>query len=157
MHWNVIFCVWSMDHRNAWNEWKMLLDAEITVFTWLYGVLILSIPSTSSCERKLPLLAGNRESSPTRQFTDTHFEDSSPTELKTVHQQNWRQFIDKFYIVFIWNVTIFTIYWCYNEWRPNIELIKLPICYCNMILLDIHTTAYIAIITLSVRKYILYH
>ena len=30
----------------------------------------------------------NRDSSPTRQFTDTHFEDSSPTELKTVHQQN---------------------------------------------------------------------
>ena len=25
MHWNVIFCVWSMDHRTAWNEWKMLL------------------------------------------------------------------------------------------------------------------------------------
>ena len=30
----------------------------------------------------------NRDSSPTRQFTDTHFEDSSPTELKTVHRQN---------------------------------------------------------------------
>ena len=27
-------------------------------------------------------------SSLTGQFTDTHFEDSSPTELKTVHQQN---------------------------------------------------------------------
>ena len=24
-----ILCVWSMDHRTAWNEWKMLLDAEI--------------------------------------------------------------------------------------------------------------------------------
>ena len=32
------FCVWSMDHRTAWNEWKMLWDAEISVFTWLYGV-----------------------------------------------------------------------------------------------------------------------
>ena len=30
----------------------------------------------------------NRDSSPTGQFTDTHFEDSSPTELKTVHRQN---------------------------------------------------------------------
>ena len=30
----------------------------------------------------------NRDSSPTRQFADTHFEDSSPTELKTVHRQN---------------------------------------------------------------------
>ena len=30
---------------------------------------------------------GNRDSSPTGQFTDTHFEDSSPTELKTVHRQ----------------------------------------------------------------------
>ena len=29
-----------------------------------------------------------RDSSPTGQFTDTHFEDSSPTELKTVHRQN---------------------------------------------------------------------
>ena len=53
----------------------------------------------------------NRDNSPTRQFTDTHFEDSSPTELKTVHRQNWRQFIDIFYIVFIMNVTIFTFNW----------------------------------------------
>ena len=52
-----------------------------------------------------------------RQF----FEDSSPTELKTVHRQNFRQFIDKFYIVFIWNVTIFTIFLCYNERRPYIS------------------------------------
>ena len=52
----------------------------------------------------------NRDSSPTGQFTDTHFEDSSPTELKTVHRQNSRQFIDKFYIVFIWNATFFIIY-----------------------------------------------
>ena len=99
----------------------------------------------------------NRDSSPTGQFTDTHFEDSSPTELKTVHRQNWRQFINKFYIVFIRNVAIFNIYWYYNEQRPNIKLIKLPICYCNMILIDMHTTAYIAIITLSLRKYVLYH
>ena len=33
------------------------------------------------------LSGGNRDSSSTRQFTDTHFEDSSPTELKTVHRQ----------------------------------------------------------------------
>ena len=46
-----------------------------------------------------------------RQFIDKHFEDSSPTELKTVHRQNFRQFINKFYIVFIWNVTIFTIFY----------------------------------------------
>ena len=65
----------------------------------------------------------NRDSSPTGQFTDTHFEDSSPTELKTVHRQNWRQFIDKFYVVFKWNVTSFTINWRYNERRPNIKLI----------------------------------
>ena len=37
------FCVWSMDHRTAWNEWIMLLDAQISVFAWFYGVLILSI------------------------------------------------------------------------------------------------------------------
>ena len=42
---------------------------------------------------------------------------------------------------------------------PDINLIKLPICYCNMILLDMHmilldmhTTSYVAIITLSVQK-----
>ena len=45
--------------------------------------------------------AWNRDSSLTRQFTDTHFENSSPTDL--------RQFTYKFYIVFIMNVTIFTI------------------------------------------------
>ena len=28
---------------------------------------------------------GEQDSSPTRQFTDTDFEDSSPTDLKTVH------------------------------------------------------------------------
>ena len=51
----------------------------------------------------------NRDSSPTRQLTDTHFEDSSPTELKPVYRQNRRQLIDTFYIVFIWNITMFTI------------------------------------------------
>ena len=45
----------------------------------------------------------------TRQFTDTHFEDCSPTELKAVRRQNWRQFTDTFYIVFITNVTFFTV------------------------------------------------
>ena len=29
---------------------------------------------------------GEQDSSPTRQFTDTGFEDSSPTDLKTVHR-----------------------------------------------------------------------
>ena len=29
---------------------------------------------------------GNQDSSPTRQFTDTVFEDSSLTDLKTVHR-----------------------------------------------------------------------
>ena len=51
------FCGWSMDHRTPRNEWKRLLDAEISVFIWLYGVFIPSIPSASSCERTLPLLA----------------------------------------------------------------------------------------------------
>ena len=32
MYWNVTFCVGSMDHRTACNEWKVLLDAEISVF-----------------------------------------------------------------------------------------------------------------------------
>ena len=41
-----------------------------------------------SCLHQCVYLFRNRDSSPTRQFTDTHFEDSSPTELKTVHQQN---------------------------------------------------------------------
>ena len=37
-----------------------------------------------------PESASGREqdSSPTRHFTDTIFEDSSPTDLKTVHRQN---------------------------------------------------------------------
>ena len=46
-------CVWSMVHRSAWSEWKLLLDVEMSVFAWLYGVLIPSIPSTSSCEKKI--------------------------------------------------------------------------------------------------------
>ena len=51
------FCVFSMDYKNAWNEWKVLLDAAISNFAWFYCVLIPSILLTSSCERKLPLLA----------------------------------------------------------------------------------------------------
>ena len=38
---------------------------------------------------------GFRDSSPTRQFTDTYFGDSSPTKLETVHRQIWTQFTDK--------------------------------------------------------------
>ena len=37
-----------------------------------------------------------QDSSPTRQFTDTDFEDISPTELKTIHRNFWRQFTDPF-------------------------------------------------------------
>ena len=43
--------------------------------SWLKDIDVLSLTSR------------NRDSSPTRQFADTHFEDSSPTELKTVHRQ----------------------------------------------------------------------
>ena len=32
------------------------------------------------------------------------------------------------------------------------KLIQLHICYCNMILLDMHTTSYIAMVILSVRN-----
>ena len=39
---------------------------------------------------------GEQDSSPTRQFTDTVFEDSSPTKLKTVHRHFWREFADTF-------------------------------------------------------------
>ena len=42
-----------------------------------------------------PFAFWDRDSSATRQFTDTHFEDNSPTELKTIHLQNWRQFTDR--------------------------------------------------------------
>ena len=37
-----------------------------------------------------------QDSSPTRQFTDTYFGDSSPTHLKTVHRHFWRRFTDTF-------------------------------------------------------------
>ena len=43
-----------------------------------------------------PYLNWEQDSSLTRQFTDTIFEDSSPTDLKTVHRHFWRQFIDTF-------------------------------------------------------------
>ena len=43
----------------------------------------------------------NRDSSPTRQFTDTVFEDTSPTDLKTVHDTFKDSSPTKFYIVFI--------------------------------------------------------
>ena len=68
-----------------------------------------------------------------------HFEDSSSTELKTVHRQNWRQFIDKFYIVFIINVTIFTIYWDTIKQMTNIKLMKLHDCCCTSFFIS-HTS-----------------
>ena len=37
---------------------------------------------------------GEQDGSPTRQFTDTYFRDSSPTNWKTVHRHVWRQFTD---------------------------------------------------------------
>ena len=92
----------------------------------------------------------NQDSSPTGKFTDTHFEGSSPTELKTVHRQI-------LFCIYMECQNFHRLLRLYNKRRPNIKLIKLSICYCNMILLDMHTTAYIAIITLSVRKYVLYH
>ena len=38
-----------------------------------------------------------RDSSPTGQFTDTYFGDSSPTHFETVHRRIWRQFTDTFF------------------------------------------------------------
>ena len=78
-----------------------------------------------------------------RQFTDKtvhrrSFEDSSPTELKTVQRQNWRQFTKIFYIVFIMNVTCFTIIWDTIKHMTNIELLKLnDFCGTSIFLLDI--------------------
>ena len=37
MYWNVIFCMWSMNYRTAWNECKLLLDAE-TLFSHAFMV-----------------------------------------------------------------------------------------------------------------------
>ena len=39
-------------------------------------------------------MPGEQDSSPTRQFTDTVFEDSSPTLLKTVHRHFFYHVID---------------------------------------------------------------
>ena len=45
---------------------------------------------------------GESRQFPTRQFTDKVFEDSSPTELKTVHRHFQRQFTDKIlYCIYI--------------------------------------------------------
>ena len=57
------------------------------------------------------------------------------------------------FILYLYGMSQFSLFIdvIMNNW-PNIKLIKLPICYCNMILLDMYTTAYVAIITLSVRK-----
>ena len=68
-----------------------------------------------------------QDSSPTRQFTDTVFEDSSPTDLKTVHRHFWRQFIDTFYHVI-------------DIWLENI------IDYCEEILMSYDLRWYVDII-----------
>ena len=70
-----------------------------------------------------------QDSSPTRQFTDTVIEDSSPTDLKTVHWHFWRQFID----------TFLSRYWQlprkYNWllWRNIDELWFEVICWYNLL------------------------
>ena len=49
----------------------------------------------------------NRDSSPTRQFIDTHFEDSSPTDLKTVHRQNFNSSSTNF-ILYLYGMSQFS-------------------------------------------------
>ena len=56
-------------------------------------------------------ILGEQDSSPTRQFTDTIFEDSSPTDLKTVHRHFWRQFIDTF-LSCKWHMARKKFYYC---------------------------------------------
>ena len=56
---------------------------------------LTSLKNKSFLVRKVPLPGpkcpvtqdGEQDTSPTRQFTDTVFEDSSSTELKTVHRR----------------------------------------------------------------------
>ena len=55
---------------------------------FFYALMIEAIQHFSPLDIPGYILHWNRDSSPTGQFTDTHFEDSSPTELKTVHRQN---------------------------------------------------------------------
>ena len=81
-----------------------------------------------------------------------HRQDSSPTRiLKRVHRQNGRQFTDRIedssstnFILYLYGVSQCSpfIVVIMNK-RPKIKLIRLPICYCNMVsLLDMHKTAY---------------
>ena len=67
-----------------------------TCFTNFYSSFIQDLHSTGSpgvpllkaeYTKKRRRIKWNRDSSPTGQFTDKHFEGSSPTELKTVHRQ----------------------------------------------------------------------
>ena len=63
-------------------------DSEIIFFSYVFNKFSLII--IDSCHYFLLLNAhisrGEQDSSPTRQFTDTDFGDSSPTKLKTVHR-----------------------------------------------------------------------
>ena len=82
------------------------------------------------CKSRKQASWGNRDSLPTRQFTDKVFEDNSPTELKTVHRHFWRQFTDKIlYCIYIREVEktvlILTIKWHNIIRRPVINFIKL--------------------------------
>ena len=68
-----------------------------------------------------------QDSSPTRQFTDTVFEDSSPTDLKTVHRHFWRHFIDTFLSRF-WHMAKKWLLW-----RNMDELWFEVICWYNLL------------------------
>ena len=92
-------------------------------------VLIQSAPKPYAA---FPPPHWNRDSSSTRQFTDTDFgdtEDSSPTLLKTVH----RQFLIRVYIHVDERISLFeylVIYYQVNDWNQHPKCISLlTLCF----------------------------
>ena len=102
-----------------WMEKCWILFPVDFSFQWIKMNLVQVITVVWRCAGR------EQDSSPTRQFTDTDFEDSSPTDLKTVHRHFWRQFIDTFFI------TLLIYGWKINWllWRNIDELWFEVICW----------------------------
>ena len=77
--------------HNIDSFWHIIIIFDLD--RWLQKSYI-SVTWIAYCYHHHPTAKREQDSSPTRQFTDTIFEDSLPAELKTVHWHYWRQFID---------------------------------------------------------------
>ena len=74
--------IWALQREKHWRQgiFKIVRFFQESLFNRNINRQVIALKNNLQSSRR------EQDSSPTRQFTDTVFEDSSPTELKTVHR-----------------------------------------------------------------------